>query len=210
LAEHSLIAVPSAVLVGLETYHATAVLPDLARSQAAVVHTFQVIDTARALDEAIQDAERGERGFIITGKTEYLEPYSTGIKETPDKLAQLKKLSEDNPEQQRRLQLLNEQINAKLSELKRVLDAHQSGGFDAAGQNRMRSSIPLSSGEKPPQPERERREIIGKDNDLAQLSGPQCAPLRSLSERIRWRGCLCSMRIARPVFEAFVQQSRRF
>jgi PAS domain S-box-containing protein len=130
----ALIAVPSAALVGLETYHATAILPDVARRQAAVVHTFQVIDTARSLNEAIQDAERGERGFIITGKTEYLEPYRTGITETPEKITELKKFTEDNQEQQRRLQLLNEQINVKLSELKRALDAYQSGGFDAARQ----------------------------------------------------------------------------
>ena len=54
----ALIAVPAAVLVGVETYHATTILPELARSRAAVAHTFQVIDTARALDEAIQDAHR--------------------------------------------------------------------------------------------------------------------------------------------------------
>jgi hypothetical protein len=59
----ALIAVPAAVLVGIETYHATTILPDLARSRAAVVHTLQVIDAARTLDEAIQDVQRGERGF---------------------------------------------------------------------------------------------------------------------------------------------------
>ncbi len=65
----ALIAVPAAVLVGIETYHATTILPDLARSRAAVAHTLQVIDAARMLDEAIQDAQRGEQGFIITGRT---------------------------------------------------------------------------------------------------------------------------------------------
>jgi CHASE3 domain sensor protein len=84
----ALIAVPAAVLVGVETYHATTILPELAHSRAAVAHTFQVIDTARALDEAIQDAERGERGFIITGNTEYLEPYMRGVKDAPTRLAQ--------------------------------------------------------------------------------------------------------------------------
>ena len=128
----ALIAVPAAVLVGIETYHATTILPDLARSRAAVAHTLQVIDAARTLDEAIQDAQRGERGFIITGNLEYLEPYTEGIKDAPVRLAELKKLTEDNPEQQRRLDLLEEQINIELSQLKRTVDARQNEGFDPA------------------------------------------------------------------------------
>jgi PAS domain S-box-containing protein len=130
----ALIAVPAAVLVGIETYHATTILPDLARSRAAVAHTLQVIDAARTLDEAIQDAQRGERGFIITGNLEYLEPYTEGIKDAPARLAELKKLTEDNPEQQRRLDLLEEQINIELSQLKRSVDARKNEGFDAARQ----------------------------------------------------------------------------
>src|SRR6476660_3578928 len=55
----ALIAVPAAVLVGIETYHATTILPELARSRAAAAHTLQVIDAARSLDDAIQDAQRG-------------------------------------------------------------------------------------------------------------------------------------------------------
>jgi CHASE3 domain sensor protein len=90
----ALIAVPAAVLVGIETYHATTILPELARSRAAVAHTLQVIDATRTLDEAIQDAQRGERGFIITGNVEYLEPYTNAIKDAPARLAELKVLTE--------------------------------------------------------------------------------------------------------------------
>jgi len=106
----------------------------LARNRAVVEHTLQVIDAARMLDAATQDAQRGEQGFIITGHSEYLEPYRDGIKEIPARLAELKKLTEDNPEQQRRLGLLEEQINIELSQLKRSVDARQNEGFDAARQ----------------------------------------------------------------------------
>jgi CHASE3 domain sensor protein len=99
----ALIALPAAVLVGIETYHATTILPDLARSRAAVTHTLQVIDAVRMLDAAIQNTQRGEQGFIITGNVEYLEPYTKGIEEVPARFAKIKKLAENNPEQQRRL-----------------------------------------------------------------------------------------------------------
>ena len=138
----ALIAVPAAVLVGIETYHATTILPDLANSRAAVAHTLQVIDAARTLDEAVQDAQRGERGFIITGNIEYLEPYTRSIKDTPARFTALKKLTEDNPEQQRRLDLLEEQINIEFSQLKRSVDARQNEGFDAARQVVARTILP--------------------------------------------------------------------
>jgi CHASE3 domain sensor protein len=92
----ALIAVPAAVLGGIETYHATTILPDLARSRAAVAHRLQVIDAARTLDEAIQDAQRGERGFIITGNLEYLEPYTNSIKDAPARLTELNRHSPDS------------------------------------------------------------------------------------------------------------------
>ncbi len=130
----ALIAVPSAILAGVEVYHATGIRPELARRQTSVAHTFQVLDTARALDRAIQDAERGQRGFIITGKPEYLEPYRTGSQEAPARLAELKKLTEDNPDQQRRLALLGDQIKIKLLELNRTIEVGQAEGFDAARQ----------------------------------------------------------------------------
>ena len=107
----ALVALPSAILVGIEIYHATAIVPEVARSHAAVAHTLQVIDTARALDQSIQDAERGQRGFIITGDARYLEPYTQALTRTPAELAQLKELTKDDPAQQKRLSLLEQQIN---------------------------------------------------------------------------------------------------
>jgi PAS domain S-box-containing protein len=130
----ALVAIPSVLLVVLDVYHALNVLPALSRSQQLVSHTFEVIDAARGLDQAIQDAERGQRGFLLTGRSEYLDPYRTGSQEAPKRLALLKKLTEENLDQQRRLALLEEQLNIKLPELKRTIELRQSEGFDAARQ----------------------------------------------------------------------------
>src|SRR5438105_1571100 len=88
-----LIEVPAAVLIGLEIYQAVAILPALARNHEAVARTFQVIDAARALDQSIQYPERGQRGFIITGDPQYLEPYTSGTAAMPARLAELKALT---------------------------------------------------------------------------------------------------------------------
>ncbi len=43
-------------------------------------HTYKVLRTNEKLLSDIKDAETGQRGFIITGKEEYLEPYMASSK----------------------------------------------------------------------------------------------------------------------------------
>ena len=120
------------MVVALHAYQVAGNVPELQRSQDLVAHTIEVIATANALERALQDAERGQRGFLITGDPAYLEPYRTGLKEISVAFPRLKQLTADNPEQQRRWPILEQQINIKLGELKRAIDARQNDGFDAA------------------------------------------------------------------------------
>ena len=64
-----------------------------------VAHTQKVVATLAQLQTALQDAETGERGFIITGDERYLEPYRTGIAALPELQRQLAELISDNPRQ---------------------------------------------------------------------------------------------------------------
>jgi len=128
----ALIMIPAVVLVGLAVYQIVANVPELRRSQDLVAHTIEVITTAQALALAVQDAERGQQGFLITGDAAYLDPYKSGIERVPAILSSLKQLTADNPEQQRRWPNLAHQIDIKLAELKRTVEARQNEGFDAA------------------------------------------------------------------------------
>ena len=130
----ALILLPSVVLVGLETYQIVRTVPQLRQSQAWVDHTIEVMTTAQALGRALRDAERGQRGFLITGDEAYLDPYRSGVQQVPTLLSTLKRLTADNPEQQRRWPDLENQIEIKLTELKRTIDARQKEGVDAARQ----------------------------------------------------------------------------
>jgi CHASE3 domain sensor protein len=106
--------VPSLALVGVETFQFAAVIPDVKDSQKQVAHTLDLISTAQGLDHAIQDAERGQRGYLITGDATYLEPYLTGIKAVPEELKTLKQLTANDTEQQQRIDHLEQQIDIKL------------------------------------------------------------------------------------------------
>jgi PAS domain S-box-containing protein len=130
----ALIVVPFLVLIGLEASEVFGRAPRIEQSRERVVHSFEVITTARELDRTIQDAERGQRGYLVTGNAAYLEPYRTGARDAPALLAKLRELTADNPEQQRRLPNLELVLNAKLAELQRTVEVRDREGFDAARQ----------------------------------------------------------------------------
>jgi PAS domain S-box-containing protein len=128
----ALIVVSSLAHLWLEIDRGTRVAPQLKAGPEQIAHTYEVIATARGLERAIQDAERGQRGYLITGDTLYLDIYRRGTLEAPARLAQLKQLTLGNTEQQRRWPVLEHQVNIKLAELKRALDVRERGGFEAA------------------------------------------------------------------------------
>ncbi len=128
----ALILLPSLILVGLEVYKAFNIVPAVRQSQALVERSFEIIAAAHSLDQAIQDAERGQRGFLITGAENYLRPYVTGVRNTPGKLEELRQLTRDSPEQQQHLNVLDPVIKTKLAELEKTIAARRSNGFDAA------------------------------------------------------------------------------
>jgi PAS domain S-box-containing protein len=130
----ALILVPSFIVVGLQAYQVTSNVPELRRNQDLVSQTIDEITTTEALERAIQDTERGQRGFLITGDAAYLEPYKTGVQQVSETFARLKQLTADNPEEQRRWPILEQQLNIKLDELKHTVDVRRNDGFDAARQ----------------------------------------------------------------------------
>ena len=64
-----------------------------------VQHTQQVIAGGQELNKLMIDMETGERGFLITGKEPFLEPFHTAQKIWDNKIANLKSLVSDNPVQ---------------------------------------------------------------------------------------------------------------
>jgi PAS domain S-box-containing protein len=66
---------------------------------------------------AVKDAETGERGFLLTGRERYLEPYNKAISTIPELLARLRTLYAFTPGQAVGLGRLERLTLAKLAEL---------------------------------------------------------------------------------------------
>ncbi|MBO9703161.1 MAG: CHASE3 domain-containing protein [Sporocytophaga sp.] len=72
-----------------------------------VDHTHEVIERANSLGKLLIDMETGERGFLLTGEEEYLEPYNEGKKRFKTVLNEVKQLVNDNPEQVARFEAVD-------------------------------------------------------------------------------------------------------
>ncbi len=64
-----------------------------------VNHTYEVIRTAETAGASIIDMETGQRGFMVTGEDEYLEPFFEGQSVFDENIKKGKQLTSDNPNQ---------------------------------------------------------------------------------------------------------------
>ncbi len=81
-----------------------------------VEHDQPVLSNAHELAKLIVDIETGERGFLITGDEEFLEPYNIGMKEFAPLLELEKQLVRDNPSQVKILEEIGQLHNKWLKQ----------------------------------------------------------------------------------------------
>jgi len=79
-------------------------IPSLVETEHWVDHTWEVKAHGNLILKLLVDMETGERGFLITGKEAFLEPYEEGNRAYGKTMVSLKDLVSDNPIQVKRLQ----------------------------------------------------------------------------------------------------------
>ncbi len=82
-----------------------------------VDHTYKVINKGLIIQKLLVDMETGTRGFLITGKDKFLEPYISGKKDISEIIEFLKNKVRDNPEQVKRLDKIEENIKLWLEKI---------------------------------------------------------------------------------------------
>jgi methyl-accepting chemotaxis protein len=97
-----------------------------------VAHTREVQNQLTELLASLQDAETGQRGYVITGSESYLAPYADGSARAEEIRRHIAQLVEDNPRQQARIASLASLIADKLAELQQVIDVRKGRDFAAA------------------------------------------------------------------------------
>src|SRR5262249_35658581 len=67
------------------------------RSRELIDHSHRVIETALVMVKEMVDAETGQRGFLITADENYLGPLKAALVSIPDRIGQLRRMTQDNP-----------------------------------------------------------------------------------------------------------------
>jgi two-component system, sensor histidine kinase and response regulator len=85
-----------------------------AEDAAWVAHTYNVSAALELTLRNLDDVETGARGFALTGLDRFLEPYRSGVQASSSDMERLRLLISDNPGQQQRLGILEEQTRNRL------------------------------------------------------------------------------------------------
>ncbi len=117
-------------LVGVITFHEARAHGDYNHW---VVHTYEVLDKINGVYSSVDDIQSGGRGFLLTGKEDYLEPYQTGIDSAGSLLDDLRHLTADNPVQQERIERLQTLINREIAYMHDKIEFRRTQGVEAIG-----------------------------------------------------------------------------
>ncbi|MFP5433306.1 MAG: CHASE3 domain-containing protein, partial [Alphaproteobacteria bacterium] len=101
-------------------------------SEREIRRTHGVLTTLDDVLSAMLDAETGQRGYLLTGRDVYLEPYAEGIARADDELRKLDGLTHANPVQKETFAALENRVMARMRIMTDVIKLRRVGGVEAA------------------------------------------------------------------------------
>jgi CHASE3 domain sensor protein len=120
------------VLIGIPAVMAVRAETEVKNSFRWVTHTLEVEAAVQSLVSSLVDAETGQRGFLLTHKPAYLEPYEAARERIPQQLRELRALTADNPAQQERLTAAEKDIQNRVDLLAETVRLGLAGDYEAA------------------------------------------------------------------------------
>lgn len=97
-----------------------------------VEHTEQVLERLEYVMSLAKDVESGQRGYCLTHQEVMLRPYEQAAAKLPNAIADVRKLTIDNPRQTQRCDKLSELEIAKVDFARRAVAEARKDGFGAA------------------------------------------------------------------------------
>jgi PAS domain S-box-containing protein len=99
---------------------------------AHVRHTLEVKEQIHRVLLVFDNAETGQRGFLLTGDAIYLAPYEQATGQAESEIARLASLTQDNPLQREQLRQLRAVGDEKLAELEQTVQLEKAGNHEEA------------------------------------------------------------------------------
>ena len=99
---------------------------------ALVIRSQQTMTALGDVLSAVQDAETGQRGYLLTGDDSYLEPYRTALGVASTRLEAMERALADDPAQVDGLRMLGRRVQDKLDELHETIELRRTQGLEPA------------------------------------------------------------------------------
>ena len=99
-----------------------------------VQHTHAVLENLQELQFAMESVASSIRGYSLTGDERYLDPYRAAKSGLVKYAAAVRDLTQDNPEQQRRIQILERLATERIARSVFLIDLRQTRGAEAAAE----------------------------------------------------------------------------
>jgi PAS domain S-box-containing protein len=120
------------LVAGLSVFLLFTQIATLGGARAWVEHSRAVIGAIQQLRLSIEDAEDGERGYLVTGDADYLAPYARADAELPVEESRLLAMVSDNAGQTNLANGLVRSIETRRATIGQVVAAARSGDIGAA------------------------------------------------------------------------------
>ena len=104
----------------------------LTQDRKSMEHTHEVMLQISNLESHLEQAETGQRGFLLTGDGNYLRPYLHSVDAINSQIDKLAALTGDNSSQQVRIPRLRQLTKEELDELERTIDLQSQGKAEEA------------------------------------------------------------------------------
>ncbi len=112
-----LAAAPIFLILALAAYLTAQFAINEREAQAQVRHTFQVIEAQRRIQDSVQTAETGMRGFLLSRDPAFEQGFRRFLSRLPEDIQRFRDLSRDNPVQQARADRLEKMIRERITGL---------------------------------------------------------------------------------------------
>ena len=117
------------LVVGAFSYRSIVVSSE---SDRWVRHTYEVLVKLQELLFTLEDVESSSRGFVLAGQESFLSTYRASVSSAEQHQTTLRTMTADNPEQQRRLSVLEGLTAQKSQHTENVIGLRRAEGFEAA------------------------------------------------------------------------------
>jgi diguanylate cyclase (GGDEF)-like protein len=125
---YAVMAVGLIVAAALFMYEARKIVDDGLRDEEA----FAVLGAANRLLHDLENAETGQRGYLLTGDERYLATYRSGIEDLDDTVLRLQRVVTNDDKSVETVRRIEHAKTLKVSELARTVELAHSGNRDAA------------------------------------------------------------------------------